>query len=116
NDLRAGRDWQAQLEEVIEKHSTAFAVLLGERGVINWVEREVRLALTRVVSNGRVRYPFILVTEGWRAVRRAEQRAGRSPGQFALLNPLSADAGRPAQPGVADGAREDASERRTKTQ
>jgi hypothetical protein len=34
-------------------------VLLGQKGVINWVDREVRLALTRAVANGAVRYSFI---------------------------------------------------------
>jgi hypothetical protein len=54
NDLRAGQDWQEQLEEVIEKHSTACGAPKSCR-IINWVEREVRLALTRVVCNGKVR-------------------------------------------------------------
>jgi hypothetical protein len=58
-DLRAGRDWQRQLEDAIQTRSTAFAVLLGQKGVINWVDREVRLGLTRAVGNGAVRYPFI---------------------------------------------------------
>src|SRR5215472_2604861 len=58
DDLQAGRDWQTQLEEAIEKRATAFAVYVGSRGLINWVEREVRLALSRAAtSNGQ--FPFI---------------------------------------------------------
>jgi hypothetical protein len=34
-DLVRGRGWQKQLEEVIEKRSTVFAVLMGTRGVVN---------------------------------------------------------------------------------
>jgi hypothetical protein len=65
-DLRAGRDWQGQLEDAIQTRSTAFAVLLGQNGVINWVDREVRLGLTRAApGNGSVRYPFIpILSEG----------------------------------------------------
>jgi formylglycine-generating enzyme required for sulfatase activity len=58
DDLQAGRDWQTQLEEAIEKRATAFAVYVGSRGLINWVEQEVRLALSRAAtSNGQ--FPFI---------------------------------------------------------
>lgn len=58
DDLRAGEEWQAQLEEAIGRRATAFAVYVGSNGVINWVEREVRLALSRATSdNGR--FPFI---------------------------------------------------------
>ena len=48
--LQAGTLWQQQLEEVISDRSTAFAVYLGARGVVNWVEAEVRLALSRATS------------------------------------------------------------------
>jgi hypothetical protein len=47
NDLEPGHGWQEQLERVIEERSTAFAVYLGASGVVNWVESEVRLALSR---------------------------------------------------------------------
>ena len=33
-DLEPGKDWQAQLERVIDRDSTAFAVYLGTRGVV----------------------------------------------------------------------------------
>ena len=55
--LKAGDQWQTQLEEVITQTSTAFAVYLGHKGVINWVEKEVRLAVSRTV--GDKNYPFI---------------------------------------------------------
>src|SRR5262245_37587876 len=58
-DLAAGRGWQQQLEDVIDKRSTAFAVYVGSRGVINWVESEVRIALAR--ATGDPDYPFIPV-------------------------------------------------------
>src|SRR6516165_394177 len=60
DDLQAGQDWQAQLEDVIEKRATAFAVYVGSSGVINWVEREVRLGLSRATSGNRP-FPFIPV-------------------------------------------------------
>jgi TIR domain len=58
DDLQAGRGWQEQLEDVIEKRATAFAVYVGSGGVINWVEREVRLALSRATGKNGA-FPFI---------------------------------------------------------
>jgi len=49
--------WQRQLENAIEKQSTAFAVYVGSSGVMNWVESEVRLGLSR--ATGEKAYPFI---------------------------------------------------------
>ena len=46
DDLRAGKSWQKQLVEAIGQQATAFAVYVGSRGVINWVEAEVRLGLS----------------------------------------------------------------------
>ena len=46
-DLEAGSGWQQQLEQAIEERSTAFAVYLGATGIINWVDSEVRVALSR---------------------------------------------------------------------
>ncbi|MBY5318650.1 TIR domain-containing protein [Rhizobium leguminosarum] len=48
--------WQAQIEEAIDKTCTAFAVHVGSRGIVNWVENEVRLALSRAT---RDKIPFI---------------------------------------------------------
>src|SRR5688572_25030495 len=56
DDLRAGESWQDQLEETIQRRSTAFAVYLGSRGVVNWVEAEVRLGLSRATGNKSYRF------------------------------------------------------------
>jgi hypothetical protein len=59
DDLLPGQGWQEQLEKVIATHSTAFAVIVGTRGVVNWVDREVRVALSRATEAKD--YPFIPV-------------------------------------------------------
>jgi hypothetical protein len=56
DDLKAGKSWQAQLAETIEKEADAFAVLLGARGIVNWVEAEVEVALSRATTSS---FPFI---------------------------------------------------------
>jgi TIR domain len=50
DDLVAGVGWQAQLEKVISQDATAFGVHVGANGVVNWVESEVRLAISRAES------------------------------------------------------------------
>src|SRR5690348_372241 len=60
NLLPGHQTWQAQLEQAIERSATAFAVYIGSKGVINWVEAEVRLALSRAMSK-ETRFPFIPV-------------------------------------------------------
>ncbi|MFL5282347.1 MAG: toll/interleukin-1 receptor domain-containing protein [Rhodopila sp.] len=60
NLLPGHQSWQAQLEQAIERAATAFAVYVGSKGVINWVEAEVRLALSRATS-GDAQFPFIPV-------------------------------------------------------
>jgi tetratricopeptide (TPR) repeat protein len=57
DDLAAGLGWQAQLEKAINEEATAFAVHVGANGVINWVEGEVRLGLSR--ARAAPDYPFI---------------------------------------------------------
>jgi WD40 repeat protein len=57
DDLVAGVGWQAQLEKVISQEATAFSVHVGANGVVNWVESEVRLALSRAQSEPN--YSFI---------------------------------------------------------
>jgi TIR domain len=59
DDLRAGKSWQAQLAATIEKEADAFAVLLGDKGVVNWVEAEVEVALSRATTSPE--FPFIPV-------------------------------------------------------
>src|SRR5689334_9190349 len=58
DNLQAGESWQGQLEKVVGRRATAFAVYVGSEGVVNWVEAEVRLALSRAIS-GQGRFPFI---------------------------------------------------------
>lgn len=57
DDLGAGIGWQAQIEKAIIEKATAFAVHIGAKGVVNWVDSEVRLALSR--ATGTADYPFI---------------------------------------------------------
>src|SRR5215211_2785726 len=57
DELAAGAGWQAQLEKVITEEATAFAVHVGAKGVLNWVESEVRLGLSR--ARDAPDYPFI---------------------------------------------------------
>jgi tetratricopeptide (TPR) repeat protein len=60
DDLRPGRGWQEQIEEIITHRVTAFAVLVGTKGVINWVEREVRLGLARATGSDPIIFVPIL--------------------------------------------------------
>jgi hypothetical protein len=46
DDLRPGGSWQPQIEQAIA-NATAFVVFVGSKGVMNWVEAEVRVALSR---------------------------------------------------------------------
>jgi hypothetical protein len=57
DDLKAGKSWQKQLAETIEKEADAFAVFLGAKGVINWVEAEVEVAVSRATTSSK--FPFI---------------------------------------------------------
>ena len=50
-DLIPGLPWRRQLEEAIGR-ATAFAVYVGSKGVVNWVEAEVDLALSRATGGG----------------------------------------------------------------
>jgi WD40 repeat protein len=59
DDLRAGEPWQDQIEDAIAK-SHAFAVYVGSKGVVNWVEAEVRLALNRAITEPDYRFVPIL--------------------------------------------------------
>jgi len=52
DDLVAGLPWQRQLEEAIDRRASAFTVYLGSTGVVNWVEAEVELALSRATRTG----------------------------------------------------------------
>jgi WD40 repeat protein len=57
DDLAAGVGWQIQLEKAIGEEATSFAVHVGAKGIVNWVESEVRLGLSR--ANSAADFPFI---------------------------------------------------------
>jgi WD40 repeat protein len=57
DDLEAGAAWQRQLEQAIKDQCTAFAVYVGSKGVMNWVESEVSLGLSRATADRS--FPFI---------------------------------------------------------
>ena len=49
--LRPGTSWSAQIAEAIQDQATAFVVYVGSGGVMNWVEAEVDLALSRATTS-----------------------------------------------------------------
>jgi hypothetical protein len=57
DDLAAGESWQRQLEQAIQERCNAFAVYVGSKGVMNWVQSEVSLGLSRAMADGS--FPFI---------------------------------------------------------
>ena len=57
--LQPGSGWQEQLEDALRR-CTAFCVYVGSRGIVNWVDREVREALDRATGVDAI--PFIPVT------------------------------------------------------
>jgi len=57
-DLRAGGRWKDQLQQALHA-STAFAVYVGSKGVVNWVWDEISVALDRVHTDPA--YPLIPV-------------------------------------------------------
>jgi hypothetical protein len=93
DDLRAGEPWQAQLEDAIQHRSTAFAVYIGSRGVVNWVDAEVQLALGRTATNPAYRFIPILAPQapgpealpGFVALYQGVTDVEGQPDQFAKL-------------------------------
>jgi hypothetical protein len=63
DDLRSGGQWQPQIEQAIEKEATAFVFYVGSRGVINWVDMEVRAALSRVATDRDFLFVPVLAPE-----------------------------------------------------
>src|ERR1700722_16088479 len=61
DDLRPGQLWQPQIEKAISD-ATAFLVYVGSTGILNWVETEVRAALSRAVTDKN--FLFIPVLSG----------------------------------------------------
>src|SRR5271166_3557069 len=60
DDLRPGTPWSAQIAEAIQQ-ATAFVVYVGSGGVMNWVEAEVDLALSRATTDKQSPLLFIPV-------------------------------------------------------
>ncbi|MFN6008488.1 MAG: TIR domain-containing protein, partial [Paracoccaceae bacterium] len=68
-DLKPGKGhWQEQIEQAIGQ-ADAFVVYIGAQGVVNWVENEVRIGLSRATSD---KVPFIpvlsLMAQGLRSL------------------------------------------------
>jgi hypothetical protein len=55
-DLSVGKSWKKSLQDALNQ-STAFAVYVGSRGVVNWVWEEVSVALDRAHADSQ--YPLI---------------------------------------------------------
>ena len=51
DDLRPGERWLPQIEKAIEKEATAFVVYVGSGGILNWVQAEIDVALSRSVED-----------------------------------------------------------------
>src|SRR5271165_4058126 len=63
DNLRPGMPWAAQIEQAIGHDASAFLVYLGSRGVINWVDMEVRAALSRAATDRDFLFIPILAPE-----------------------------------------------------
>src|SRR5918995_1831586 len=95
DDLRAGEPWQRQLEDVIRNRSTAFAVYVGSRGVVNWVDAEIQLGLGRAVTDPAYRFVPVLAPQapgpealpGFVALYQGVADVEGRPDQFAKLVP-----------------------------
>ena len=61
DDLRPGKRWQPQIEQAIGD-AAAFVVYVGSRGVINWVDIEVRTALLRAATDKNFLFIPVLAT------------------------------------------------------
>lgn len=93
DDLRAGEAWQPQLEDAIRRRSTAFAVYVGSRGIVNWVDAEVQLAIGRAVGDPSYRFIPVLSSEapgaeslpGFIALYQSVADVERRPEQFEKL-------------------------------
>ncbi|MEO8667000.1 MAG: toll/interleukin-1 receptor domain-containing protein, partial [Bauldia sp.] len=82
-DLKPGPDLQKQLEQAIAETTDGFAVYIGSKGVINWVESELRLALTRATAGD---YPFIPILAKGATVAQLPPFATR---YLAVFDPLN---------------------------
>lgn len=62
DDLVPGASWQSQIARAITEKATAFVVYTGSRGIVNWVENEVELAIERATASAE--FPLIPVVSG----------------------------------------------------
>src|SRR4051812_6116264 len=93
DDLIAGEPWLTQLQEAIQRRSAAFAVYVGSRGVVNWVDAEIQLALGRAVTDPAYRFIPILAPQapgpealpGFVALYQGVADVESRPDQFAKL-------------------------------
>lgn len=67
DDLRPGTPWSAQIAQAIQTYATALADFVGSKGVMTWVEAEVRVALSRAIAD--TDFPFMPVLAGVRRTR-----------------------------------------------
>ncbi|HKN26897.1 MAG TPA: TIR domain-containing protein [Roseiarcus sp.] len=61
DDLRPGTSWSAQIAQAIQNEASAFVAYVGSGGVMNWVEAEVDLALSRAAADKQNPLLFIPV-------------------------------------------------------
>lgn len=61
DELSSGDEWQPALEAALE-HADAFLVYVGSGGVVNWVDRELRHAMTRATGAGAITFIPVLST------------------------------------------------------
>jgi hypothetical protein len=77
DDLRPGGQWQPQIEQAIKNDATAFVVYVGSRGVINWVDIEVRTALSRAATDKNFLFVPAIAAESVRTPCRPSRRFTR---------------------------------------
>ncbi|MEM9139765.1 MAG: TIR domain-containing protein, partial [Pseudomonadota bacterium] len=54
-DLVPGQPWQRQISDALDQ-ARAFCVLIGARGIVNWVDNEVSVALDRATGPGAIAF------------------------------------------------------------
>jgi WD40 repeat protein len=64
DDLRPGESWSAQIAKAIENEATSCVVYVGSGGVVNWVDAEVDLALSRAITDKSFLFIPVLTAEG----------------------------------------------------
>ena len=84
-DIQAGERWLHRIEEGLKK-STAFAVVIGDKGAINWVGREVDDAIDRATTDNTYRViPVFVQTLTTQALEKLPRFLAQHQG---ITNPL----------------------------